>query len=164
VRREAPGLPTVSFVDLPGLRLTPDLRVQTERLINKYLSGQNMFLLVVPAVIPSLASDGAFGLVLASNKATSTILVQSRSDEANDIQWHRGVVPRLLGRDPEMAAHGFRGCIATKCRGQNEDGSEFHELAKSDVEEQLWAAKRLASTSVTATDKRTLENAMRVRL
>lgn len=41
VRRSAPNLPSITFVDLPGLRSTAGLKEKTEALAAQYLGGEH---------------------------------------------------------------------------------------------------------------------------
>lgn len=48
VRRSAPNLPSVTFIDLPGLRSTTGLKEKTEALASTYLGGDNGMRMQLP--------------------------------------------------------------------------------------------------------------------
>lgn len=166
VKRSAPGLPNVTFVDLPGLLAAPaDLKERTEKLVRKYMVDSNMFVLVVPAA-NNLSPDAAYGLITNAGKASSTILVLSKTDIAakDDTVWHDVVVPRLLGRDAEMNSKNFKACVATRCRSTNRVTGKESPLEKVDDEERAWAVDLIATkTDCSPAEKVQIGNNMTVR-
>ena len=127
-------------------------------------NGFAVFVVVVPAA-NNLFSDNAFGLVTTKGKAASSILVLSKSDLAaqDDVGWHTTVVPRLLGRDAELARHPFKAVVATKCRRQDKSSRDTIPLSKADEDELAWATSRVEATEdLTPVDRETLRRSMTV--
>jgi hypothetical protein len=48
IKRSAPGIPTLSFIDLPGIRSHPEsLRVASESIVESYIADPNTLVICV---------------------------------------------------------------------------------------------------------------------
>ena len=103
-----PGIPSLVFIDLPGIRVTdPD----SEKLAKKFIQDpNNLVICLVEATFISLTSHTAVKLVREHGRVRDTLLVLTRSDQVLRLgdQCIKGhLLDRVLNRSEEMKAIGF---------------------------------------------------------
>eukprot|EP00667_Euglena_gracilis_P006542 EG_transcript_6599 len=150
VRINGPAVPTLTLVDLPGLRTYPaDLAEQTRTLAEDNLDPETLVICVVQAT-DRLTSNNAVALameLLKEDMRTRAILVLTKPDLVAECDWEEKVVSRLNGTSPELGGVEFAAVVAVVNRPQQTDGTEKMELAEMHKWEADWWQKKLADLS-----------------
>ncbi|ARF10780.1 dynamin-like protein [Hokovirus HKV1] len=122
-----PNLPSLEFIDLPGLRAyPPDLATITTNLCKKYLSIQDIILCVIPATVTRLTSCQPLALINELNLCQNTILALTMADRlvmseyAQEENINELLLNRILGTSDEMTYLKLKGCVAVINRTHND--------------------------------------------
>lgn len=114
-----PNLPSLEFIDLPGLRTyPPDLAQITTNLCKKYLEiKEDIILCVVPATVTSLTSSQPLALINELGLCSNTILALTMADrlimsEYGQDNLNNLLLDRILGKSNEMSYLKLGGCVA----------------------------------------------------
>eukprot|EP00667_Euglena_gracilis_P015644 EG_transcript_16277 len=150
VRNIGPNVPSLTLVDLPGLRsFPPDVKEQTRALARDNLDDRTLVLCVVQAS-DRLTSNDAIAMameLLGEDMRTRAILVLTKPDLVDESQWEEKVVSRLNGTSPELDGLEFAAVVAVASRPQKRDGTETRELAEMHEWEADWWQAKLADQS-----------------
>ena len=139
------NIPTFAFIDLPGLQSYPEQhRIQSEALVNKYISDTNRLVLcVISATDATLDSGSAFRVLTAADKLQSTILALTKSDKVHEDDAEDQILKRILKMHETSAWElgSLQECVAVMNRKHQNTHLSLEDAA---VKESQLFAKMLA--------------------
>ena len=131
-------MPTFDFIDLPGIQSLPEEdRIQTERLVNSYISDPNTLVLcVVEGTDAVLDKGNALKVVIDANKLGSTILALTKSDKVHEDDVEDYIFRRILLKSGTTPAHleGLKGCVAVVNRKHQDIALTLEEAADKELQ------------------------------
>eukprot|EP00667_Euglena_gracilis_P006416 EG_transcript_6469 len=155
VRITHPGVPTLTLVDLPGIRTYPaELAQQTTKLTERFLMLPHTLVICVVQAADRLTANNAVALTmtkLGPETATRAILVLTKPDLVSDAEWEEKVAARLRGTSRELLGTKFAKCVSVVSRPQQADGSENLPLAQMDEAENSWWPRKLPEVALHST-------------
>ena len=131
-------MPTFDFIDLPGIQSLPEEdRIQTEGLVNSYISDPNTLVLcVVEGTDAVLDKGNALKVVIDANKLGSTILALTKSDKVHEDDVEDYIFRRILLKSGTTPAHleGLKGCVAVVNRKHQDNALTLEEAADKELQ------------------------------
>jgi len=125
------------FTDLPGIQTLPEEdRIQTERLVNSYISDPNTLVLcVVEGTDAVLDKGNALRVVIDANKLGSTILALTKSDKVHKDDTEDYIFKRILLKSGTTPAHleGLKGCVAVVNRKHQDSALTLEQAADQEL-------------------------------
>ena len=132
------NVPTFDFIDLPGIQSLPEEdRIQTERLVNSYISDSNTLVLCVMEGTDAVLDKGnALKVVIDANKLGSTILALTKSDKVHEDDTEDYIFKRILlepGSTPALL-EGLKGCVAVVNRKHQDSALTLEQAADKELQ------------------------------
>lgn len=130
-------MPTFDFIDLPGIQIVPEAdRLQTEGLVNSYISDPNTLVLcVLEATDAALDKGFALKALVDAGKLGSTIIALTKSDKVHEDDFEDHVFKRLLlkSETSPVQLEGLEGCVAVVNRKHQDQTLTLEQAADREL-------------------------------